>query len=237
MYTMMVAAMKRNVIAVDIMKQNIDFIKTSLRLMNLTGKVEFVLNAISDKYETLYPVFEDEGNGGSSMAVNEIEGSVGTAVTSVSLPDILSVIPSSTYIIKTDIQGYDCRALSDERLYTSDYFIPFIFMEWDPQKPMCSHVGDVLTTHGYQAFAMPDMMIDKDCLKSLEEFPIPIDIIWIHKNSNRNWIEPEKLDVTECSNDPKSRVISSSSSICFLDRICCFKCYDDGLALLKALIH
>ena len=63
MYTMMVAAMKRNVIAVDIMKQNIDFIKTSLRLMNLTGTVEFVLNAISDQYETLYPVFEEENNG------------------------------------------------------------------------------------------------------------------------------------------------------------------------------
>ena len=53
MYTLMVAAMKRKVIAVDIMKQNIDFIKTSLRLMNLTGSVEFVLNAISDEYETL----------------------------------------------------------------------------------------------------------------------------------------------------------------------------------------
>ena len=52
------------VIAVDIMKQNIDFIKTSLRLMNLTGSVEFVLNAISDNYETLYPLFEKESNGG-----------------------------------------------------------------------------------------------------------------------------------------------------------------------------
>ena len=56
--------MKRNVIAVDIMKQNIDFIKTSLRLMNLTGSVEFALNAISDNYETLYPLFEKESNGG-----------------------------------------------------------------------------------------------------------------------------------------------------------------------------
>ena len=132
MYTMMVAAMKRKVIAVDIMKQNIDFIKTSLRRMNLTGSVEFVLNAISDKYETLHPVFEKESNGGSSKAVREDEGSVGTTVGSVSLPDILSVIPAPTYIIKTDIQGYDCRALSDERLYTSQYLIPFILMEWHP---------------------------------------------------------------------------------------------------------
>ena len=212
MYTMMVAAMKRTVIAVDIMKQNIDFIKTSLRLMNLTGTVEFVLNAISDQYETLYPVFEEEGNGGSSKAVNELEGSVGTPVTSVTLPDILSVIPSSTYIIKTDIQGYDCRALSDERLYTSDYFIPVIFMEWEPQKPLCPHVVDVLMAHGYEAFAMPDNNLNKDCLKELEKFTESgaMDIIWIHKNSNRNWIEPEKLVVKGCSYDTESHVISYS---------------------------
>ena len=69
--------MKRNVIAVDIMKQNIDFIKTSLRLMNLTGTVEFVLNAISDEYETFYPALEESWNGGSSFIVRESENSVG----------------------------------------------------------------------------------------------------------------------------------------------------------------
>ena len=204
----MVAAMKRKVIAVDIMKQNIDFIKTSLRLMNLTGSVEFVLNAISDKYETLYPVFEVEGNGGSSKAGNEIEGSLGTSVSSVTLPDIISIIPSQTYIIKTDIQGYDCRALSDERLYTSDYFIPVILMEWDPQKPLCSHVLDVLMTYGYEAFTMPDINVNRDCLKALDKFPNSIDITWIHKNSNRNWIEDEKLDVKGCSFDPVSHIVS-----------------------------
>ena len=208
MYTMMVAAMKRKVIAVDIIKQNIDFIKTSLRLMNLTGSVEFVLNAISDKYETLYPIFEDEGNGGSSKAGNAIEGSLGTTVSSVTLPDILSLSPSSTYIIKTDIQGYDCRALSDERLYTSDYFIPVILMEWDPQKPLCSHVVDVLMTHGYEAFAMPDINVNRNCLKSLDTFPRSLDITWIHKSSNRNWIEAEKLGVNGCSFDPVSHIVS-----------------------------
>ena len=58
----------RRVVAVDILQQNIDFVKTSLSMMGISGTVEFVLNAISDKYETLYPVFEVEGNGGSSKA-------------------------------------------------------------------------------------------------------------------------------------------------------------------------
>ena len=202
---MMVAAMKRKVIAVDIMKQNIDFIKTSLRLMNLTGSVEFVLNAISDEYETLYPVFEEPGNGGSSMAVNEMEGSLGTSITSLTLPDILSLIPSPTYIIKTDIQGYDCRALSDERLYTSDYFIPFIFMEWHPHKPLCSQMLDVLTAHGYSAFVEPYVQID-NCLEVLKtRVRGYVNILWLHRNSKRNWrIEADKLEAADCSFDPKS---------------------------------
>merc|ERR1711953_18710 len=133
--------------------------------MNLTGSVEFVLNAISDNYETLYPLFEKESNGGSSKAVKEKEGSLGRALTSVTLPDVLAVIPSSTYIIKTDIQGYDCRALSDERLYTSHYFIPFIYMEWSPHEPLCSTLVDLLMSHGYEAFALPDINVDADCLK------------------------------------------------------------------------
>ena len=69
MYTMMLAAMDRRVIAVDILQENIDHIKTSLQMMDKTDKVELVLNAISDGYETLYPKFEAEG--GSSFVENE----------------------------------------------------------------------------------------------------------------------------------------------------------------------
>ena len=65
-FTVMVAAMRRRVVAVDILQENIDFVKTSLSLMDSLGLVEFVLNAISDQHETLYPVLELEGNGGSS---------------------------------------------------------------------------------------------------------------------------------------------------------------------------
>ena len=136
------------------LQENIDFVKTSLSLskINITGRVEFVLNAISDQYETLYPVMEVEGNGGSSKAVRESVGSEWSAVRSVTLQDILSVFPAPTYIVKTDLQGYDCQVLSDEALYTGQHFIPFIFMEFDSNSPRCSRAVDVLMSHGYSAF-------------------------------------------------------------------------------------
>ena len=76
-YTMMVAAMDRRVIAVDILQENIDHIKTSLQMMDKTDKVELVLNAISDKYETLYTNFEAIENGGSSFLERENENGQG----------------------------------------------------------------------------------------------------------------------------------------------------------------
>lgn len=77
MYTMMVAAMDRKVIAVDILQENIDYVKTSLQIINKTDKVQFVLNAISEEYETFYPALEESWNGGSSFIARERENSVG----------------------------------------------------------------------------------------------------------------------------------------------------------------
>ena len=69
--------MDRKVIAVDILQENIDLIKTSLKIINKTDNVQLVLNAISDEYETLYPKFETIYNGGSSFVAKESDNSDG----------------------------------------------------------------------------------------------------------------------------------------------------------------
>ena len=78
-------------------------------------------------------------------------------MTSVTLPDILSVIPATTYIIKTDIQGMECQVLSDKALFSSRHFIPYIFMEFDSDSPPCSQAVDVLMDHGYSPFLMVEV--------------------------------------------------------------------------------
>ena len=90
--------------------------------------------------------------------MRESGGSVGEPVQSVTLPDILNVIPAKTYILKTDIQGYECRVLSDLSLYSQQYFIPFIFMEFDSDSPTCSGAVDVLMGHGYSALLKVQVM-------------------------------------------------------------------------------
>ena len=77
-------------------------------------------------------------------------------MSSVKLSDILTVSPSSTYIIKTDLQGYDCRAVSDLQLYNSDIFIPYIHMEIyltsNSTRKACDKAVDILMDHGYIPF-------------------------------------------------------------------------------------
>ena len=69
------------------------------------------------------------------------------------LSDLLALAPASVYIIKTDLQGYDCRALTDLNLFTSKVFIPYIHMEFNllghSDKEQCDKTVDILTDQGY----------------------------------------------------------------------------------------
>ena len=77
----------------------------------------------------------------------------GPPVASVKLSDLLALSPAPVYIIKTDLQGYDCRALADINLYTSRVFIPYIHMEFNmlghSNREQCDKTVDILTEHNY----------------------------------------------------------------------------------------
>ena len=94
---------------------------------------------------------------------------IGHRVDSVTVRDLLSVTlsPSSTYIIKTDIEDFDCEVLLNITLSfftlhlmfsqviepnvlqsTSDY-IPYIFMEWNGESETCGDLASSLLSIGY----------------------------------------------------------------------------------------
>ena len=133
----MVAAMGREVVAVDAMADNLAYVKTSLELGKNEDLVTLVHNAISDGHDTLYPVqFDDrtdpDTNPGSVRVAQQSEllqanievGNIlglfsavmcthlqplGSGVASVTLPDIFSTIAAKTIIMKMDIQGYESK--------------------------------------------------------------------------------------------------------------------------------
>ena len=84
----------------------------------------------SSKYERLQPTLEDRhsNNPGAVEAkhMDEIIGpgvkKVGYPVRSITINDLLSVTssPSSTFIIRTDVQGFDCQVKQNMK---SKYFV------------------------------------------------------------------------------------------------------------------
>ena len=59
MFTVVVAAMGREVLAVDADPQNLAFIRKSLDLQKTRARVRLFSNAVSDEYTVLYPFAPD----------------------------------------------------------------------------------------------------------------------------------------------------------------------------------
>merc|ERR1712029_176202 len=197
--TLPVASMKRNVVAVDMMEDNLGYIKTSLIKSNLTQYVQLVHNAVSSKYERLQPILKDRhsNNPGAVEAkhMDEIIGprvkKIGDPVRSITINDLLSVTssPSSTFIIRTDVQGFDCQVIDIERLLKNKIYIPYIFMKLTNDKNnSCQHLEQTMKQRGYVAFA-----IHQNILYNYDNFgqstcdKCDINILWLHKLEKNPW--------------------------------------------------
>ena len=111
MYTVMVAAMGRRVVAVDPILSNLALINSSLKLAGRSQLVSFINNPISDTVATLYPVTIHRANEGHTKLVPAplltpaLRAAIsGEAVTSVTLDQLISFTQAKTVIIKLDIE-------------------------------------------------------------------------------------------------------------------------------------
>ena len=74
MFTIMVAAMGKEVVAVDAMADNLACVRTSLKLGKNEDLVTLAHNAISDDHDTLYPAqFDDRTDPGSVRVAQHYE--------------------------------------------------------------------------------------------------------------------------------------------------------------------
>ena len=116
------ASLGRRVVAVDMMADNLAFIRHSLGLASHQGEVTLVHNAVTDVSGEVVVPGRDRGgadpghNPGSKMALARDQlgeaPALGPPVTTVTLTDLMSVAPAPTYIIKMDIQGRDCQVIT-----------------------------------------------------------------------------------------------------------------------------
>ena len=67
MYSVLVAALDRDVVAVDADRENLAYIRRSLELQNTVGRVRLLWNAVSDQYLQMFPHSPDRRNAGGTM--------------------------------------------------------------------------------------------------------------------------------------------------------------------------
>ena len=132
MYSLVVAALGRDVVAVDGDARNLELVRKSLSLINRQSSTRLIYNSVSDGYETLYPHTPpnlltnpgatamktwqqvQEENITITLVIFRISDRVllttyQPPIESVKLRDILDIIPSKTIILKIDIEGYECK--------------------------------------------------------------------------------------------------------------------------------
>jgi len=214
-YTVPVASMGRSVVAVDMMLDNLGYIRTSLDSMDRPGHVELVHNAVSNSHEVFQPVESDAyigSNPGSHKAVplSKMKAGdkvMGQVVDSVTVRDLLSVTlsPSSTYIIKTDIEDFDCEVIDPNDLQSTGHYIPYIFMEWNGESETCGDLASSLLSIGYTPWLSdrPDVSIQLTgvclhggCVPGHSGHSANLAVMWIHRNENIIW--PQKKGECYC---------------------------------------
>ena len=169
-YTLAVAAMLRSVVAVDMMQDNLAFIRESLTRRNLQGFVRLFNNALSDTKEVLWIPLDDFENkfnpGGRTLSKDKVTDSA-EQVAAVLLSDVLDYAVASTFILKLDIQGFDCKVhvvfkhfINHTDLFQvlksndvfGQFYIPFIFIEWMSTDKSCIDLVPHLLYLGYTPY-------------------------------------------------------------------------------------
>jgi len=136
-YTLASRTMGNFVIALDPDPENQALLYTSLVLNRMDGGIIQVRNAISDVYDVYY------GKKGVSHGymdlqeknqklVGDIQEKKNTwPIKSIQMSDIFNLVPEdNTFILKMDVQGFECRALTSYLKEENKIkFLPYILME------------------------------------------------------------------------------------------------------------
>jgi len=194
MYTVMVAATKRKVVAVDAVMENLAYINHSLSIASTSQYVKLLGNPISDKIETLYPVTDNKDNQGGTRLVpghnlNENTKAAGPPVNTTTLHDVVKFVDSSTIIVKMDVEGFECKVLHPYLLHqhsSSSIFLPYIILEWmhikvnlDSNCPDLMGMVDLLYKTGYEPY---DLGSEKK-MDGKIDWKKFTDVLWAHKDA------------------------------------------------------
>ncbi|KAL3861117.1 hypothetical protein ACJMK2_007186 [Sinanodonta woodiana] len=123
--------MGRTVIAIEPTYASFLRLQEGVVRNNFSDKIIMLKYAVSDKRTTVV-MGEDDLNKGGIAVAKEIGGpaNISRSVETITLNDLVSLIPAEEIIIKMDIEGYECKALHSSLELLQKFKVRYIFMDW-----------------------------------------------------------------------------------------------------------
>ena len=131
-YTLMAAKLGHKVLAVDPLKQNLVLLSRSLRQGNIAENVTLLINAVSDRIETV-TLHENLGNVGGTFVKPVAESNVTDddhMASAILMDHLIPLIKNKTIIMKLDIESYEWHALKGGYKFFQEVNVKYLFMEW-----------------------------------------------------------------------------------------------------------
>ncbi|XP_014678935.1 PREDICTED: uncharacterized protein LOC106818773 [Priapulus caudatus] len=136
-YSLLGAAMRHDVIAVEPVRENVRRLHKGALLSGVAGSIRVLLNAVSSRHEHVTFTYRENNVGGTSVRAISVadaerltQHARDAVATTLTTDDLLDVMNVTLAVMKIDIEGYECRALLSAQRFLDRVFVPYIFIEW-----------------------------------------------------------------------------------------------------------
>jgi len=201
-FTVQIASDKYRVMAVDPSAYNHAIIRKSLELGGTQKYVRQILNAVSDEKMSLYPWNQNNPtNEGGLVWLSEEDKlgfgkdipaeQLGAPTQSVTFKELLDIIEEDTIIIKLDVEGAECKVLSNY-LNSDEHktkYIPYIFLEWthcaNNHYDLCPDIDRLIEGFRKSGFRPVALGVAGTASEELstENHKNWMDMLWVHRDA------------------------------------------------------
>ncbi|KAK6176710.1 hypothetical protein SNE40_014956 [Patella caerulea] len=178
-YTLTMAKLGRQVIAIEPLKPNIQRLCRTLEDNRVDNRVTLITNPLSDSRTTVV-MHEQFGNIGGTHA-RKTDGNVPGTLDTITLDDVYKLKPLKRVIIKMDVESYENKVLQGGKEFFDKVDVRIILMEWVQHK------------QSKDARAIISFLTERNLYPyTVQYIPLPLelyyfagwpnDVFWINKN-------------------------------------------------------
>lgn len=182
-YTLYMADIGANVIAVDPVIDNLKLLSLSLKSGHrFHGNVTLIWNAITDEYKKV-ELNVPNGNIGGAHIIDTEQDKLSKSLNHIStilIDDLAPLIKDRNVAFKIDIEGQEGNALQGARTFFQTFDVKFILMEFVHHRR--SHSGQVIVDFLVRNGFMPYATIHQRNFLDIDKFYMwPENVFWIKR--------------------------------------------------------